>query len=94
MPTPTNNASEGSSVPDIPTNGGRDGMPQIDTVTSGGSTPGYSGSLKEAWTAAQQELPQTQGAENKFGTSIMHPYISITHLAAIIEVHIIPSTDF
>jgi hypothetical protein len=83
MPTPklfgkfsskSKNPSESSSAPDVPANDDKGDASQTDIVSSDGPIPGYSDSLKEAWTAAHQELPQVQGAEkflNKIGMSII-----------------------
>jgi len=71
-------ASESSFVPDVPANDEKDDVPQITTVTADGPVPEYSDDLKEAWTAAHQELPQAQGAErflNGIGTLTVHSNI-------------------
>ena len=95
----SNNSSESNSVRDAPASDRRGGALQTATVTSDGPVPGYPDSLKEAWTAAHQELPRAQGAEkflNKIGMSIItfkrscqlpHP------LAAIIDVDLPSSAD-
>jgi hypothetical protein len=81
MPTPKlfkkfsskKDASESSPAPDEPANGEKDDVPQTVAVTVDSPVPGYSDSLKEAWTVAHQELPLAQGAEkilNKIGMSL------------------------
>jgi len=75
MPTPKlfEKFSSKSSPPDVSPNA-EDGASQNPTVASDNHIPGYSDGLKEAWTAAHQELPRAHGAEkflNKIGMSII-----------------------
>ena len=68
-------SSEASPVPDhVQGNGKKDGSPKTVAMTPDGPVPEYSDGLREAWMAAQRELPQAQGAEkvlNKIGMSII-----------------------
>ncbi|KAF9644577.1 hypothetical protein BDM02DRAFT_928516 [Thelephora ganbajun] len=70
MPTPNlikkfskHDTSQSTSVPDVPADDKRDDVSQTVTITPSGPIPGYSDTLKEAWTAAHQEQPQARGAE-------------------------------
>ena len=69
-----NDPSQSRSAPDVPMNDKNNDASQAVTTTSDGPIPEYSDSLKNAWAAAHQDLPQSQGAErflNNVGMSII-----------------------
>lgn len=63
------NPSESSSTADVPAND--KGVPQKIAATSGGAVPAYSDSLKEAWAAAQQDLPKADKLLDRIGEWIV-----------------------